>query len=142
MKSYVVTPKDIKKEWLLIDAKDQTLGRLATKVAVLLKGKHKVCYSPHMDNGDYVIVVNASKIKLTGSKISQKYYYKHTGYTGNLKEKSYRELMDTKPTFVVEKAIKGMLPKNRLGRKQISCLRIYSDDKHKHEEQSPKVVNM
>jgi len=128
---------DDQKQFLLIDAEGQVLGRLATKVASLLKGKHKPQYHPAVDMGDHVIVINADKVVLTGRKLDQKKYYRHSGYPGGIKETTYRELMEKKPDFVVRKAITGMLPKNSLGRKMLRKLKVYAGPDHPHTAQKP-----
>ena len=137
MKTYVLSGKDIKKNWQVIDANGIVLGKVASTAAHLLRGKHKPTYTPFMDDGDYVVVINASKVKLTGNKLEQKKYYQHTGYTGHLKETSYSTLMKEKPEFVIKKAVKGMLSNNRLGRDQLSHLKVYAGNEHKHQAQTP-----
>ncbi len=132
----------VNKEWVLVDAADQVLGRLATKVAVLLRGKLKPNYTPHVDCGDNVIIINAEKITLTGNKWDQKEYVRHTGYPGGQRFTSAKEMMRKKPTAMVEKAIKGMLPKNRLGSQLFRNLWVYEGDTHPHEAQTPKVINL
>jgi len=129
MKTYSTKESDIKREWHVIDAADQTLGRLATRIARLLMGKHKPIFSPNMDTGDYVIVTNASKIRVTGNKTRQKIYYRHTGYPGGLRSIGLEKLMQTKPTRVIEYAVKGMLPHTRLGANMKKRLRVYAGDK-------------
>lgn len=138
MKTFMAKEKDIVREWFLVDAKDQTLGRLATEVARILGGKHKPIYTPHLDTGDFVIVINASKVKLTGDKLEKKKYYRHSGYPGGLKEESYTNLLREKPDFVVTKAVKGMLPSNRLGRAMLKKLKVYAGEEHPHKAQNPK----
>ncbi|MDO5718180.1 MAG: 50S ribosomal protein L13 [Tissierellia bacterium] len=139
MKTYVVKQKDINRNWYVIDAKDKVLGRLATEVARLLRGKHKPIYSPNVDTGDYVIVINAEKIKLTGNKLQQKEYVYHTGYSGGRKAIRYDRLLDTKPEKAIELAVKGMLPHNRLGRQMYRKLKVYAGEEHMHEAQKPEV---
>ncbi len=134
--------KDIVREWFLVDAKGQTLGRLATEVARILGGKHKPIYTPHLDTGDFVIVINASKVKLTGDKLEKKKYYRHSGYPGGLKEESYTNLLREKPDFVVTKAVKGMLPSNRLGRAMLKKLKVYAGEEHPHKAQNPKPLGL
>ena len=129
--------EDIQKEWVVIDATDQVLGRLCAKVAKILRGKYKPCYTPHMDCGDNVIIINADKVVLTGKKLEQKTYYHHTGYIGNMKEVKYDTLMREKPVFVVEKAVKGMLPDSTIGRKAFTRLHVYAGAEHKHQAQQP-----
>ena len=128
---------DSNKDWYVIDATDVVLGRLASKVAHMLKGKHKPQYQPHTDEGDYIIVINAKKIKVTGNKLSDKIYYKHTGYIGNMKQTPLGKMLDKKPDFVIKNAVKGMLPKNPLGRSMIKKLKIYESDTHGHGAQKP-----
>ena len=128
---------DSNKDWYVIDATDVVLGRLASKVAHMLKGKHKPQYQPHTDEGDYIIVINAKKIRVTGNKLSDKIYYKHTGYIGNMKETPLGKMLDKKPDFVIKNAVKGMLPKNTLGRSMIKKLKVYENDTHGHGAQKP-----
>ncbi len=125
------------KDWYIIDATDVVLGRLASKVAHMLKGKHKPQYQPHVDEGDYIIVINAKNIKVTGNKLSDKIYYKHTGYIGNMKATPLGKMLDKKPDFVIKNAVKGMLPKNPLGRSMIKKLKIYDNEHHGHGAQKP-----
>jgi large subunit ribosomal protein L13 len=132
-----VSINDSNKDWYVIDATDVVLGRLASKVAHMLKGKHKPQYQPHTDEGDYIIVINAKKIRVTGNKLSDKIYYKHTGYIGNLKETPLGKMLDKKPEFVIKNAVKGMLPKNPLGRSMIKKLKVYVNDTHGHGAQKP-----
>lgn len=138
MRTYTTKPEDIKREWFVIDATGMTLGRLATQIAAVLKGKHKPIYSPHMDTGDFVIVVNAHKVRVTGRKLDQKFYYRHSGYPGGLKEISLRDQLDKHPDRVIRFAVRGMLPKNRLGRQMIKKLKVYATPGHPHEAQQPK----
>ena len=133
---------DSNKDWYVIDATDVVLGRLASKVAHVLKGKHKPQYQPHTDEGDYIIVINAKKIKVTGNKLSDKIYYKHTGYIGNMKETPLGKMLDKKPDFVIKNAVKGMLPKNPLGRSMIKKLKIYESDTHGHGAQKPTALEV
>ena len=128
---------DSNKDWYVIYATDVVLGRLASKVAHMLKGKHKPQYQPHTDEGDYIIVINARKIRVTGNKLSDKIYYKHTGYIGNMKETPLGKMLDKKPDFVIKNAVKGMLPKNPLGRSMIKKLKIYDNENHCHNAQKP-----
>ncbi len=132
----------VEKEWVLVDAGDQILGRLASKVAKLLRGKHKPNFTPHVDCGDNVIIINAEKINLSGNKWDQKEYVRHTGYPGGQRFTSARQLMAKKPTAMVEKAIKGMLPKNRLGSELFRNLWVYEGSEHPHQAQQPKVINL
>ena len=133
---------DSNKDWYVIDATDVVLGRLASKVAHMLKGKHKPQYQPHTDEGDYIIVIDAKKIKVTGNKLSDKIYYKHTGYIGNMKETPLGKMLDKKPDFVIKNAVKGMLPKNPLGRSMIKKLKIYESDTHGHGAQKPTALEV
>ncbi len=142
IKTYTPRQDDIQREWFVIDAKDQTLGRLATQVAVLLRGKHKPIFAPHMDVGDFVIIVNADKIRVTGDKLDQKVYYRHSGYPGGIKSRTLREQLDRYPDRVIRTAVRGMLPKNSLGRAMIKKLKIYAGDKHPHQAQQPKAYEL
>jgi hypothetical protein len=137
VRTYSPKPGDVEPKWYLIDASDVVLGRLATHVATLLRGKHKPTYAPHFDGGDYVIVINADKVALTGSKLEQKFAYHHSGYPGGLKATSYTELLAKHPERAVMKAVRGMLPKNRLARKQLSKLKVYAGAEHPHVAQRP-----
>ncbi len=139
MKTYMAKPLEVERKWYVIDASGQTLGRLASEVASILRGKHKPIYTPHVDTGDFVIVINADKIILTGNKLDQKMYRRHSGYPGGLKEMTYRNLLDKKPEKAVEAAIKGMLPHNRLGRKMFTKLKVYRGSEHPHQAQMPEV---
>jgi large subunit ribosomal protein L13 len=133
------TPKagDVTRQWLVIDATDVVLGRLASQVAVLLRGKHKPTFAPHVDTGDFVVIINADKVALTGSKLEQKRAYRHSGYPGGLKSRTYTEMLDKHPAKAVEKAVRGMLPKNTLGRAQLSKLKVYAGPEHPHQAQQP-----
>jgi len=137
MKTYSVKPSDIKKKWVIIDAADQTLGRLASEVAHVLRGKNKPTFVTHLDTGDNVIVINAAKVRLTGKKWTDKYYHHHTGWMGGIKQASAREVLEKNPERLVETAVKGMLPKSKLGRALYTNLRVYADDKHGQEAQKP-----
>ncbi len=137
MKSYVARPSSVERKWHLIDAEGQTLGRLATEIAHLLRGKNKPQYTPHIDTGDFVVVVNAEKVVLTGKKAEQKVYRRHTGYPGGLRETSYEEMLERKPTEILRRAVRGMMPKTRLGRQQFRKLKIYAGPEHPHEAQRP-----
>ena len=137
MSTYMPKAGDITRQWHIIDAEGKTLGAVAAKAAVLLRGKHKATFTPNADCGDHVIIVNADKVVLTGKKLDQKMYYHHTGYIGNMKEVKYSTLIKEKPCFVVEKAIKGMLPANSLGRKAFTRLHVYAGAEHKHAAQQP-----
>lgn len=142
IKTYTPKPADIEREWYVVDAKDQTLGRLATQIAVLLRGKHKPIFSPHMDVGDFVIVVNADKIRVTGNKLETKFYYRHSGYPGGLTAISLRDQLARHPDRVIRSAVRGMLPKNSLGRRQLKKLKIYAAPTHPHEAQRPKTYEL
>jgi large subunit ribosomal protein L13 len=137
VKTYSAKPYEVERDWFVVDAQDQTLGRLATRVATLLRGKHKPIYTPHVDCGDYVIVVNADKISVTGQKLDQKIYYRHSGYPGGLRQVTLRRRLETHPERVIESAVRGMLPKNRLGRKMFKMLKVYAGPEHPHEAQQP-----
>ena len=137
MKTFVATPSNIERQWLVIDASGKTLGRLATEVARLLRGKHKPTYTPFADTGDYVIVVNASKMVLTGKKLDQKLYRHHSGYPGGMREVDYRTMMEKKPEMVLELAVKGMLPKSSLGRQMFRKLHVYAGAEHEQQAQKP-----
>ena len=138
MKTFVTKPAEVQHKWLIVDAEGQTLGRLATQIAVLLRGKHKPIFSPSVDCGDYVVVINAEKIHVTGRRLEQKQYYRHSGYPGGLRQISLKDQLEKFPTRPVELAVKGMLPKNRLGRKMIKKLKVYAGVDHPHEAQQPK----
>jgi large subunit ribosomal protein L13 len=140
MKSFMATPKTIEKKWYVVDAEGQVLGRLASQVASILRGKIKATYTPHVDTGDHVIVINSDKIVLTGDKLNQKMHYRHSGKVGNLHSVSYGKLMETRSDFVVMQAVKGMLPKNSLGRKMLKKLRVYKGSEHEHQAQKPEVL--
>ncbi len=142
MKTYVATPATREREWLVVDATGKTLGRLATQIADTLRGKRKPEYTPHCDVGDFVIVVNAEKIAVTGNKRADKRYYRHSGYPGGLRSRTLREQLDRRPTEVLRTAVKGMLPKNRLARQQINKLKIYAGPEHPHEAQAPKPLEV
>lgn len=137
MSTYMAKAGEVERKWYLIDAEGKTLGSVAAEAAVLLRGKHKPIFTPHVDCGDHVVIINASKIVLTGKKLDQKMYYHHTGYIGNLKEVKYSKLMAEKPEFVVTKAIKGMIPDTTLGRQALTRLRVYADADHKQAAQKP-----
>ena len=137
MKTYMANPDKIERKWYVVDADGQTLGRLASEVAKVLRGKNKAIFTPHIDTGDYVIVVNADKIKVTGKKLEQKMYYHHSDYVGGMKETTLKEMMAKKPEKVLELAVKGMLPKGPLGREMYKKLFVYAGPEHKHEAQKP-----
>lgn len=142
MKTHVVTPDQIERRWYLVDAEDETLGRLASRVAQILRGKHKPMYSPHLDTGDHVLVVNAEKVALTGRKMEQKKYYRHSGYPGGLKETPIADVLEKHPERVIESAVKGMLPKGKLGRAMFKKLRVYAGPDHPHEAQQPVAIDI
>ena len=140
MKTFVAKPETVKRDWYVVDATGKTLGRLATELARRLRGKHKAEYTPHVDTGDYVIVINADKVAVTGKKLDQKIYYSHSDYVGGMKEATLREMMAKKPEKVVELAVKGMLPKGPLGRNMYKKLFVYAGPEHKHEAQKPETL--
>ena len=142
MKTYTAKTAEIEREWFVVDAEGKTLGRLASEIAQILKGKHKPTYSPHLDCGDYVIVINAEKVHVTGRKLDQKMYYRHSGYPGGLTEINLRRQLETHPDRVILAAVKGMLPKNKLGRRMIKKLKVYADATHPHEAQQPKMLEL
>jgi large subunit ribosomal protein L13 len=142
MKTYSAKPGEVTREWYLVDAEGKTLGRLATQIADTLRGKRKPQYTPHVDTGDFVVVVNAEKIRVTGNKLDQKRYYRHSGYPGGLRSRTLREQLDRRPTEVLRVAVRGMLPKNRLARQQITKLKIYAGAEHPHAAQNPKPLNL
>ena len=137
MKTFTPTPKDINREWFVVDAADQILGRLATQIATRLRGKHKPEFAPHMDNGDFIVVVNAEKIKVTGNKLNDKFYYRHSGYPGGIKGRNLADTLERKPEDVIIIAVRGMLPKNKLGRAMLKKLKVYAGPEHPHEAQNP-----
>ncbi|HIZ77315.1 MAG TPA: 50S ribosomal protein L13 [Firmicutes bacterium] len=137
--TYMAKPSEVEKKWYVLDASDKPLGRVASEAARLLRGKHKPTFTPHIDTGDHVIVINAEKAILTGKKLDQKYYYHHSGYPGGIKSISYRRLMETKPELAMELAIKGMIPHNRLGRQIMKKVRVYRGEEHRHQAQKPEV---
>jgi large subunit ribosomal protein L13 len=138
MKTYNAKPGEISRDWYVVDADGQTLGRLATELADVLRGKGKPQYTPHVDTGDFIVVVNAEKVQVTGNKLDQKLYYRHSGYPGGLRSRTLREQLDRRPEEVIRKAVRGMLPKNRLARRQITKLKIYAGPEHPHASQAPK----
>jgi large subunit ribosomal protein L13 len=142
VKTYVATPSDRQRDWLLVDASGQTLGRLATQIAEALRGKRKPQYTPHIDTGDFVVVVNAEKITVTGNKLADKKYYRHSGYPGGLKVRTLGEQLERRPEEVIRKAVKGMLPRNRLGRKQLTKLKVYAGPDHPHAAQKPQPMEI
>jgi len=138
VKTYVLKASEIDRQWFVVDAEGQNLGRLATRIATILRGKHKPTYTPSMDMGDFVIVVNADKVTVTGGKMDDKKYYRYSGYPGGLRETSLRDMLERHPERVLEAAVRGMLPKNRLGRKMIKKLKVYAGSTHPHSAQQPK----
>lgn len=141
MKTFSPTPKDINREWYVVDAENQVLGRLAAQIANRLRGKHKPEFAPHMDNGDFIVVVNCEKIRVTGNKMADKMYYRHSGYVGGLKETNLEKLLAKRPQLVLMHAVKGMLPKNRLGKAMLKKLRLYVGGEHPHAAQTPKPLS-
>jgi large subunit ribosomal protein L13 len=142
MKTYVATPTTRQRNWLLFDADGVVLGRLATEVADALRGKRKPEYTPHCDTGDFVVVVNAAKVRVTGNKLADKRYYRHSGYPGGLRSRTLAEMLERRPEEVIRKAVKGMLPRNRLGRQQLRKLKVYAGPEHPHEAQRPDAVEL
>ncbi len=142
MKSYVAKPLEVERKWYVVDAEGKTLGRLASEIASILRGKRKPIYTPHVDTGDFVIVINAEKVAVTGKKMEQKLYRHHTGYIGNLKEVPLKEMIAKKPEEVIRHAVKGMLPKNSLGRKMLKKLKVYAGPNHNHQAQKPEVLDI
>lgn len=142
MTTYTAKPSDIKQGWYIVDASGKTLGRLATEIAKRLRGKHKPEYTPHIDTGDYIIVINARKIKVTGNKSTDKIYHHHTGFPGGLKSITFDKLIVKKPEMIIEKAVKGMLPRGSLGRDMYRKLKVYPNAEHKHSAQQPKVLEI
>jgi len=142
MKTFSPTPKDINREWFVVDAQDQVLGRLASQIAHRLRGKHKPEFAPHMDNGDFIVVVNCEKIKVTGKKLTDKKYYRHSGWVGGLKTTKLGDMLADKPARVLTTAVRGMLPKNRLGRAMLKKLKIYAGSEHPHTAQNPQPLTL
>jgi large subunit ribosomal protein L13 len=141
-KTFTPKPADITREWFVVDATDQTLGRLASDVAHLLRGKHKPTYAPHVDGGDFVVIVNAEKVAVTGNKALQKRYFRHSGYPGGLREFSFEDMRERFPERIIEGAVKGMLPKNKLGRKMLAKLKVYAGPEHPHGAQKPQPIEI
>lgn len=141
-KTFVTKPSDIQRQWWVVDAEGQTLGRLASKIAPILRGKHKPTYTPHLDNGDFVIIINCDKIVVTGNRLDDKNYYRHSGYMGGLKTMTLREMMNKHPNRVIEQAVRGMLPKGPLGRAMLKKLKVYAGSEHPHSAQSPQVLEL
>jgi len=142
MKTYVATPADRERSWLLVDATGQTLGRLATQIADALRGKRKPTFTPHVDTGDFVVVINAEKVSVTGKKLSDKRYYRHSSYPGGLRSRTLAEMLERRPEEVIRLAVKGMLPRNRLARKQLTKLKVYAGPEHPHAAQQPKAMEI
>ncbi|MCB2216690.1 MAG: 50S ribosomal protein L13 [Desulfobulbaceae bacterium] len=142
MKTYLAPVREIERKWYVVDAKDKVLGRLATEIASRLRGKHKPTFSPFIDNGDFIVVTNAEKIRLTGTKWDDKIYYRHTGYMGGLKETTAREMLVKHPTALIMEAVKGMLPKNKIGRAQLKKLKVYAGTEHPHTAQQPEELTL
>ena len=140
--TFMANDSTVERKWYVVDAEGQRLGRLASEVATLLRGKHKPTYTPHVDTGDHVIIINAEKIELTGNKLQDKMYYRHSGYPGGLKERNAQEMLEKQPERMLELAVKGMLPKGPLGRKMFKKLHVYSGPEHKHEAQKPEVYEL
>ena len=142
MRTFTQKQEEIERDWYVVDAEGETLGRLASRIAPILKGKHKPVYTPHLDCGDFVIIVNAEKVRVTGRKMDQKFYHRHSGYPGGLSSISLRDQLDKHPERVLQAAIRGMLPKNKLGRRMIKKLKVYAGDSHPHEAQQPKPLEL
>ena len=142
MKTYVTKPAEVERRWYVVDAEGKTLGRLSSQVAAILRGKHKPIYSPSVDCGDFVVVINAEKIAVTGQRMEQKRYYRHSGYPGGLREMTLRQQLEKHPTRPIEIAVRGMLPKNRLGRKMIKKLKVYAGSEHPHQAQQPEIMEL
>lgn len=141
-KTFTPTPADIEREWFVVDAADQTLGRFASDIANILRGKHKPTYAPHMDGGDFIVVINAEKVAVTGNKALQKRYYRHSGYPGGLREFSFEQMRERYPERIIEGAVRGMLPKNKLGRQMLSKLKVYAGPEHPHSAQKPQPLEI
>jgi large subunit ribosomal protein L13 len=142
MATFSAKKNEIERSWFLVDAEDKVLGRLAAKIAAVLRGKHKPVFTPHVDTGDFVIVINADKIHLTGTKLDNKIYYRHSGYPGGIKSISAGEMLEKKPESIIQHAVKGMLPKNKLGRQQLKKLKVYTGTEHPHESQMPQELKL
>ncbi len=142
MKTYSPKEGEISRQWFVVDATDKVLGRLATEITIRLRGKHKPEFAPHIDTGDFIVVINADKIQVTGAKLDQKKYYHHTGYPGGIREKSLRTMLAETPEDVIMKAVKGMLPKNRIGRAQLKKLKVYAGAEHPHQAQAPQELTI
>ena len=142
MKTFSAKPAEVSRQWYLIDAADKTLGRLSSEIALRLRGKHKPIFTPHVDTGDYIIVVNAEKVRVTGNKMNDKMYYRHTGFIGNLKSTNLKDLLNEHPERAIETAVKGMLPKNKLASQMLTKLKVYRGSEHPHEAQKPKQLSL
>ena len=142
MKTYSAKAEDVSRDWFVVDASDKTLGRLASEIAHRLRGKHKAEYTPHVDTGDYIVVINAEKVRVTGNKATGKMYHRHTGYPGGLKSMSFEKLIDRAPERVIQSAVKGMLPRNPLGRAMFKKLKVYAGNEHPHAAQQPQALNI
>lgn len=142
MKSYISKPAEVTREWFLVDAEGKTLGRLSTEIATILRGKHKPTFTPHVDGGDFVVVVNAEKVTVTGKKFDQKMYRHHTGYIGNMKEANFKKMQEDKPEFIIEQAVAGMLPKNKLRASMMRRLKVFVGPEHNHAAQQPKKLDI
>jgi large subunit ribosomal protein L13 len=142
MKTFSAKPAEVKRDWYVVDAEGKTLGRLASEVARRLRGKHKPEYTPHVDTGDYIVIINAAKVRVTGNKTQNKMYYRHTGYIGNMKSNNFAEMIDKHPERVIELAVKGMLPKNPLGRAMYRKMKVYAGSEHQHEAQQPQPLEI
>ncbi len=142
MRTFTAKKEEIERDWYVVDAEGQTLGRLASRIAPIIRGKHKPIYTPHLDCGDFVIIINAEKVRVTGRKLDQKLYHRHSGYPGGLKSISLRDQLDRHPERVLQAAIKGMLPKTKLGRQMIKKLKVYAGDSHPHQAQQPKPLEL
>ena len=142
MKTYIPKPSEIGRKWYLVNAEGKILGRLSSRIAQILSGKDKPIYTPHLDVGDFVVVINAEKVKVTGNKEEKKIYYRHSGYPGGLKERTYQELLDKKPQDIIRKAVRGMLPKSKLGRQMFQKLKVYAGPQHPHQAQKPEQLDL
>lgn len=142
MRTFTRKKEDIERDWYVVDAEGETLGRLASRIAPILRGKHKPTFTPHLDCGDFVIVINADKVRVTGRKMDQKFYYRHSGYPGGIRRISLRDQLDRYPERVIQSAVRGMLPKNKLGRRMIKKLKVYAGDEHPHQAQQPEPLEL